>query len=46
MKLEWSKDNIIFSYCKEADLKEIGVMLSKESVCRYMFFGPNTEENT
>ncbi|KGK97847.1 GCN5 family acetyltransferase [Methanococcoides methylutens] len=46
MKLEWSKDNIVFSYCTEADLKEIAEMLSKESVCKYMFFGPTTEEDT
>ncbi|MEL4305342.1 GNAT family protein [Methanococcoides sp. LMO-2] len=46
MKLEWNKDNIVFSYCKGADLKEIALMLSKESVCKYMFFGPNTEETT
>ncbi|MBN2487412.1 MAG: GNAT family N-acetyltransferase [Methanosarcinaceae archaeon] len=46
MKLDWSKDNIVFSYCKEADLKDIASMLSKESVCKYLFFGPNTEEET
>ncbi|MDD3042385.1 MAG: GNAT family protein [Methanosarcinaceae archaeon] len=46
MKTKWIKDDITFSYCVEADLKDIASMLSKESVCKYMFFGPNQEEDT
>lgn len=46
MKTKWIKDNISFSYCAEADLKDIAAMLSKESVCKYMFFGPNKVEDT
>ncbi|AKB25210.1 acetyltransferase, GNAT family [Methanosarcina sp. MTP4] len=46
MKTKWIKDNISFSYCVEADLMNIASMLSKESVCKYMFFGPNKEEDT
>jgi len=46
MKLKWSRNNIVFSYCAEADLKDIASMLSKQSVCKYLFFGPNTEEVT
>ncbi|WP_440953673.1 GNAT family N-acetyltransferase [Methanococcoides sp. FTZ1] len=46
MKLEWSKDNIVFRYLNEEDMSEIALMLSKESVCKYMFFGPNTKEDT
>lgn len=46
MKTKWIKDDIAFSYCVEADLKDIASMLSKENVCKYMFFGPNKEEDT
>ncbi|WP_440955664.1 GNAT family N-acetyltransferase [Methanosarcina sp. Mfa9] len=46
MKRKWIKDDTSFSYCVEADLKDIASMLSKESVCKYMFFGPNKEEDT
>ena len=46
MKQKWNKNNTIFSYCAEADLKDIASMLSKQSVCKYLFFGPNTEEAT
>lgn len=46
MKRKWIKDKIVFSYCAEEDLKAISSMLAKKSVCKYMFFGPNTEEDT
>ena len=46
MKQKWINENIVFSYCAEADLKAISSMLAKKSVCKYMFFGPNTEEET
>ncbi|GAA0737697.1 GNAT family N-acetyltransferase [Clostridium oceanicum] len=46
MKKNWSKDYIKFSYLKEKDLKLVAKMLKKESVCRYLFFGPNREEET
>ena len=46
MKQKWSREDIVFNYCAEADLKDISSMLSKESVCKYLFFGPNTEEDT
>lgn len=46
MKLKWNNNNIVFSYCAEADLNDIASMLSKQSVCEYLFFGPNKEEDT
>lgn len=46
MKLKWSKNNIVFNYCAESDLKDIASMLSKQSVCEYLFFGPNIEKDT
>ncbi len=46
MKLKWNNDNIVFSYCTEADLNDISSMLSKKSVCEHLFFGPNKEEDT
>ena len=46
MRTKWIKDNIVFSYCARTDLKDIATMLSKESVCEYLFFGPNKEEDT
>lgn len=46
MKQEWSNSNIVFSYCTEADLNDISSMLAKQNVCKYLFFGPNKEEDT
>lgn len=46
MKISWSCDDIVFSLCCREDLDEIAQMLSKESVCKYLFFGPNSVEVT
>lgn len=46
MKIEWNRDDITFTYCTEEDIKDIASMLSKDSVCKYLFFGPNDEEDT
>ena len=42
----WIGGDLRFSYCTEHDLPDISRMLSKESVRRWLFFGPNTEEDT
>ncbi len=46
MQHTWIGGDLRFSYCTEHDLPDISLMLSKESVCRWLFFGPNTEEDT
>ena len=46
MQLSWIGADLRFSYCTEHDLPEISRMLAKESVCRWLFFGPNTKEET
>jgi ribosomal-protein-alanine N-acetyltransferase len=46
MQHTWTGGGLSLSYCTEHDLPEIAQMLAKESVCRWMFFGPNTEEAT
>ncbi|MCD4820896.1 MAG: hypothetical protein K8R11_02200 [Methanococcoides sp.] len=46
MKIKWNNNNIVFSYCAEADLNGITSMLSKQSVCEHLLFGPNKEEDT
>ncbi len=46
MRHSWTGEDLRFSYCIEHDLPDIARMLSKESVCRWLFFGPNTEEVT
>ncbi|MFA7198261.1 MAG: GNAT family N-acetyltransferase [Methanoculleus sp.] len=46
MQHTWTGGGLRLSYCTEHDLPEIARMLAKESVCRWMFFGPNTEEAT
>ena len=46
MQHTWIGGDLRFSYCTEHDLPDISRMLAKESVCRWMFFGPNTEEAT
>ena len=46
MKVSWSCDDVMFSLCCREDIDEISLMLSKESVCKYLFFGPNTVEVT
>lgn len=46
MQQSWTGGGLRFSYCTEDDLPDIARMLSKESVCRWLIFGPNTEEAT
>jgi ribosomal-protein-alanine N-acetyltransferase len=46
MQHTWIGGDLRFSYCTEHDLPDISRMLSKESVCKWMFFGPNTDEVT
>jgi ribosomal-protein-alanine N-acetyltransferase len=46
MQHTWTGGDLIFSYCTDGDLPEISRMLSKESVCRWLFFGPNAVEVT
>ncbi|KDE56204.1 GNAT family N-acetyltransferase [Methanoculleus sp. MH98A] len=46
MQHAWTGGGLRFSYCTEHDLPDISRMLSKESVCRWLFFGPNTDEAT
>ncbi len=46
MQYNWIGGDLRFSYCTEHDLPDISRMLSKESVCRWLFFGPSTEEVT
>ncbi|WP_292407410.1 MULTISPECIES: GNAT family N-acetyltransferase [unclassified Methanoculleus] len=46
MQRTWIGGDLRFSYCTEHDLPDISRMLAKESVCRWLFFGPNTEEAT
>ncbi|MDK2890863.1 MAG: [ribosomal protein S5]-alanine N-acetyltransferase [Methanoculleus sp.] len=46
MQHSWIGGDLKFSYCTEHDLPDISRMLSKESVCRWLFFGPNTDEAT
>lgn len=46
MQQSWIGSGLRFSYCTEHDLPDISRMLSKESVCRWLFFGPNTDEGT
>jgi len=46
MQQSWTGGDLRFSYSTEHDLPAISRMLSKESVCRWLFFGPNTDEAT
>ncbi|EHQ35312.1 GNAT family N-acetyltransferase [Methanoplanus limicola] len=46
MKKEWSGERIAVSYIAIEDLGDICRMLEKESVCRWLFFGPNSYEVT
>jgi ribosomal-protein-alanine N-acetyltransferase len=46
MKTGWHGDLINTRYIRSGDLDDICRMLEKESVCRYLFFGPNTHEAT
>ena len=46
MQQSWIGGGLRFSYCTEHDLPDISRMLAKESVCRWLCFGPNTDEAT
>lgn len=46
MKVSWSCEDVVFSLCCRDDVDWIAQMLSKESVCKYLFFGPNSVEVT
>ena len=46
MKTEWSGEKISVSYIRYDDLNDICRMLAKETVCRWLFFGPNSSEAT
>ena len=46
MKTEWHGDLIKTGYIRHRDLDDICSMLEKESVCRWLFFGPNTPATT
>ncbi|MGL4388603.1 MAG: GNAT family N-acetyltransferase [Brevinema sp.] len=46
MQTLFSYKKLIFSYINKQDLLDITNMLAKESVCRYMLFGPNTEDES
>lgn len=42
----YSFDSLQFRYISHSDLDDIVRMLKKNSVCKYLFFGPNTAEET
>ncbi len=46
MQTTFQRDDLTFTYITEADLPDIVRMLAKESVCRLLSFGPNTEQDT
>lgn len=46
MQTTWTSPGLTFSYVTLEDLAPISDMLAKESVCRWLFFGPNTPETT
>ncbi len=46
MQTTWASPTLTFSYVTLEDLFPISEMLAKESVCRWLFFGPNTPEVT
>ena len=46
MQTTWTSSTLTFSYITLEDLIPIAEMLAKESVCRWLFFGPNTSEAT
>ncbi|GAB7016429.1 GNAT family N-acetyltransferase [Methanogenium cariaci] len=46
MQTTWTSPGLSFSYVTLEDLIPISEMLAKESVCRWLFFGPNTPEVT
>lgn len=46
MKTQWYGHKIKIEYICHNDIEDICRMLEKESVCRWLFFGPNTHEVT
>ncbi len=44
--ISWKSDTLTFRYMRSEDLPDVVTMLAKESVCRHVFFGPNTEKVT
>jgi ribosomal-protein-alanine N-acetyltransferase len=42
----WIGETLELSYIAECDLPDICRMLAKDSVCRWLFFGPNSAEAT
>ncbi len=46
MQTTFQRNDLAFSYIVKADLPDIVRMLAKESVCRLLSFGPNTEQDT
>jgi len=46
MQTTWTSPALTFSYLTFEDLAPISKMLSKETVCQWLFFGPNTPEVT
>ena len=46
MQTTWTSPTLSFSYVALEDITPITEMLAKESVCRWLFFGPNTPEVT
>lgn len=46
MRNEWQGERCSLSYIRHSDLCAICKMLEKETVCRWLFFGPNTPEAT
>ncbi|MDE4908537.1 GNAT family N-acetyltransferase [Methanogenium marinum] len=46
MQTTWTSPSLTFSYVTLEDLTPISEMLTKETVCRWLFFGPNLPEVT
>ena len=46
MQTTWTSPTLTFSFVTREDLAPISEMLTKESVCEWLFFGPNTPEVT
>ena len=46
METQWTNGVLTFRYMTGDDMPPVIAMLAKESVCRYVFFGPNSPEET
>lgn len=46
IKTQFTFSGIEFSYITAEDLPDLIRMLAKETVCEYVFFGPNSKEDT